>query len=124
MDASIKKVSFVEFERKHLFALVDRHKDVVQNRHTDSTTVHRKQLVWDRITHDYNRHPNVRRRHTKQLKRLWQNSVARSKRTTRGGTESEFHLDAVDSVGHHILGAADTGGTKAKCGRLLVIIYI
>lgn len=88
----IKKVSFVEFERKRLFSLVARHKDIVQNRRTDSTSVHRKQLVWERITQEYNRHPNVRRRQTKQLKRLWQNSIARSKRDVGQQNTDNFLL--------------------------------
>lgn len=74
-----KKVAFIAFERRRLLDLVSRHADIVQNPRTDSTSLHRKNQAWDRITQEYNRHPNVRKRKTLQLRRLWQNEKARSK---------------------------------------------
>lgn len=107
----LKKVSFVEFERKRLISLVDRHKEIVQNRGTDSTTIHRKQLVWERITQEYNRHPNVRKRQTKQLKRLWQNSIARSKRQNNQVISEGFLLD---SIGDDL----EAGESRPKYGNI------
>lgn len=83
-----KKVSYVDYERRVLVALVAKYRDIVENKKTDSSTVHKKQQIWLRITSEYNRHPNVRKRLTQQLKRLWENTKARAKRETGGLTTS------------------------------------
>lgn len=67
-----KKVSYVDYERRVLVTLVAKYRDIVENKKTDSSTVHKKQQIWLRITSEYNRQPNVRKRLTQQLKRLWE----------------------------------------------------
>lgn len=80
-----KKVSFVQFERRILLDLVRRHHDIVQDRRTDSTSVYRKQQIWQQITETYNQHPSIARpREVQQLKRLWQNTRARAKQAGVG----------------------------------------
>lgn len=74
-----KKVSYVDYERRVLVALVTKYRDIVENKKTDSSTVHKKQQIWLRITSEYNRQ-NVRKRLTQQLKRLWENTKARAKK--------------------------------------------
>lgn len=77
--------AFVHFERRVLLDLVQRHRDIVHDRRTDSNSVHRKQQTWLQITDDYNRHPNIARcRQMPQLKRLWQNTRARAKKAGVG----------------------------------------
>lgn len=77
-----KKISYIDQERRILFNLVEKNRDIVENKKTDSTTVYTKQQIWLKITNEYNRHSNVRKRLPKQLKRLWENTKARAKKTS------------------------------------------
>lgn len=75
-----KKISYVEFERRILVNLVEKYRDIVECKKTDSSTVFKKQQTWIRITNEYNKHFNVRKRQNKQLKRLWENTKAKAKK--------------------------------------------
>lgn len=77
-----KKISYVEFERQILVNLVEKYREIIESKKTDSSTVHKKQQTWQRITNEYNKHSNVRKRLTKQLKRLWENTKAKAKKGT------------------------------------------
>lgn len=74
-----KKVCFLDFERDSLVNLVGKYQDVVENKKTDSSMIAQKQKIWERITSEYNRNPNVKKRLTKQLRKLWENTKAKRK---------------------------------------------
>lgn len=74
------KVSYNQCERQTLVDLVNQHRQIVDSRRVDSTTLNRKRQTWLKITTEYNRHPRVRKRLTKQLRRLWENTKARAKK--------------------------------------------
>lgn len=75
-----KKISYVDHERRVLFKLVNKYRDIVDDKRTDSETLHKKKATWLRVTAEYNRQPNVRSRLVQQLKRLWENTKARAKK--------------------------------------------
>lgn len=85
-----KKVSYVEFERKILINLVNKYKEIIENKKTDSGTVFKKQQTWLKITNEYNRHQNVQKRLTKQLKRLWENTKAKAKKTSSSSSSIKY----------------------------------
>jgi len=60
--------NFLDFERESLVNLVGKYRDIVENKKTDSEMIAQKNQIWDRITSEYNRNPNVRKRLTKQVK--------------------------------------------------------
>lgn len=74
------KVSYNQYERQTLVDLVNQHREIVDSRRVDSNTLNRKRQTWLKITTEYNRHPRVRKRLTKQLRRLWENTKARAKK--------------------------------------------
>lgn len=74
-----KKVSFLDFERENLVNLVGKYQDIVENKRTCSSMIAQKKKIWERITSEYNQNPNVRKRLTKQLKKLWENTKAKRK---------------------------------------------
>lgn len=83
-----KKISYIDLERRILFDLVEKNREIVENKKTDSTTVYSKQQIWLKITNEYNRHSNVRKRLPKQLKRLWENTKARAKKSCSNNISS------------------------------------
>lgn len=83
-----KKISYIDLERRILFDLVEKNRGIVENKKTDSTTVYSKQQIWLKITNEYNRHSNVRKRLPKQLKRLWENTKARAKKSCSNNISS------------------------------------
>lgn len=83
-----KKISYIDLERRILFDLVEKNREIVENKKTDSTTVYSKQQIWLKITNEYNRHSNVRKRLPKQLKRLWENTKARAKKNCSNNISS------------------------------------
>lgn len=83
-----KKISYIDLERRILLDLVEKNRGIVENKKTDSTTVYSKQQIWLKITNEYNRHSNVRKRLPKQLKRLWENTKARAKKSCTNNISS------------------------------------
>lgn len=74
-----RKVCFLDFERDNLVKLVGKYQNIVENKKTSSSIIAQKKEIWDRITAEYNRNPNVKKRLTKQLKKLWENTKAKRK---------------------------------------------
>lgn len=97
-----KKISYIDLERRILFDLVEKNREIVENKKTDSTTVYTKQQIWLKITNEYNRQPNVRKRLPKQLKRLWENTKARAKKNSTNNisssTEDLLNMDQGSSL--------------------------
>lgn len=91
------KVSYNEYERKTLITLVNRHRLIIDNKRVDSETLARKQKTWDDIMNAYNRTPRIRKRATKQLRRLWENTKARAKKAIDG------QLATGSSISHQML---------------------
>lgn len=108
------KVSYNQCERQTLVDLVNQHREIVDSRRVDSNTLNRKRQTWLKITTEYNRHPRVRKRLTKQLRRLWENTKARAKKQnvdSSGGSAShqlllnessnEPMMDTIPSQSNH-----------------------
>lgn len=74
-----RKFLFSDFERKTLVNLVVKYREIVENKKTCSSMIARKKEIWERITSEYNQNPNVKKRLTKQLKKLWENMKAKDK---------------------------------------------
>lgn len=90
------KVSYNEYERKTLLDLVLQHRTVVDSKRVDSDTLTKKRQIWLKITNEYNRHPKVRKRLTKQLRRLWENTKAKAKKSATGSSSGS-------SIAHQLL---------------------
>lgn len=90
--------NFLDFERESLVNLVEKYRDIVENKKTDSDMIEQKKQIWfdlcivliymyiltkfvlrEQITHEYNKNPNVKKRLTKQLRKLWENTKAKRK---------------------------------------------
>lgn len=71
MDLAERKY-FSEHEKLVLLSLVENHRQVVENKNTDSVSLKKKQEVWETITKIYNAN-EVNPRNSKQLKKLWEN---------------------------------------------------
>lgn len=91
------KVSYNEYERKTLITLVNKHRSIIDNKRVDSETLARKQKTWDDIMNAYNRTPRIRKRATKQLRRLWENTKARAKKAI------DAPLTTGSSISHQML---------------------
>lgn len=74
-----KKVCFLDFERENLVNLVGKYRKIVENKETSSSMIAQKKQIWERITSEFNQNPNVKKRLTKQLKKLWENTKAKRK---------------------------------------------
>lgn len=71
--------NFLDYERESLVNLVGKYRDIVENKKTDSEMIAQKNQIWERIASEYNKNPNVRKRLTKQLRKLWENTKAKRK---------------------------------------------
>lgn len=72
--------AYDEFERKTLVDLVKPHRSIIDSKKVDADTLSKKREIWLKITNEYNQHTRVRKRLTKQLRRLWENTKARWKK--------------------------------------------
>lgn len=78
--SSTPKTIYNELERQTLVNLVMQHQAIIDSKRVDADTLTRKRQTWLKITNEYNRQPRVRKRVTKQLRRLWENTKARAKK--------------------------------------------
>lgn len=89
---STPKVVYNDHERRTLVDLVIQHRTIIDSKRVDADSLTKKRQTWLKITNEYNRHPRVRKRLTKQLRRLWENTKARTKRgLTTAGPSSTAH---------------------------------
>lgn len=72
--------AYNDYERKTLVDLVRPHRSVIDSKRVDADTLSKKREIWLNITNEYNQHTRVRKRLTKQLRRLWENTKARWKK--------------------------------------------
>lgn len=73
MPASHKNRS----EKRQLLAIIAKYDAIVNTRKADRQTVATKRKVWNQISSEFNRLPDVRPCSTKQLKRFWTNLKSR-----------------------------------------------
>lgn len=90
--------AYNDYERKTLVDLVKPHRTVIDSKRVDADTLSKKREIWLNITNEYNQHTRVRKRLTKQLRRLWENTKARWKKEA-GGTSSR----SSSSIAHVLL---------------------
>lgn len=70
-----ERTPYTQKEKLLLASLVDKHKNVVENKRTDANTIQEKQREWEEIAVEYNAQASlisVKRNHL-QLKKLWNN---------------------------------------------------
>lgn len=67
-------------ERQHLIYLVNKYKDVLENRGTNNCSVKVKNQAWERLGLEYCSDASMRPRSAKQLKKLWENEKAKWKK--------------------------------------------
>ncbi|KAJ9587227.1 hypothetical protein L9F63_019251 [Diploptera punctata] len=80
MDSSRKKAPPLSpCEKKLLIELVEKYKDVVENKKTDDVNFQKKCLAWKSISIEFNSMPNTVKRTGKQLKKCWLNMKHRSR---------------------------------------------
>lgn len=97
-DMTTPKIVYNEHERHTLVELVMQHRSVIDSRRVDADTLSKKRLTWLKITNEYNRQPRVRKRLTKQLRRLWENTKARAKKGFAPSGQSVAHELLNESV--------------------------
>lgn len=64
-----KKINFTAEERGMLMELARKYREVLENKKTDSVSVHRKKVTWMRLADDYNSQHGVHQRTAQQLKK-------------------------------------------------------
>ncbi|XP_065304931.1 myb/SANT-like DNA-binding domain-containing protein 3 [Dermacentor albipictus] len=74
------KTYFTEEEKDLLQDLINKYKDVIENKRTDAVSLSAKAKAWEILCAEYNSRPFVRARDAKQLKNLWNNMKQRWKR--------------------------------------------
>ena len=94
--ASRKKSVYTDLEKNLQTRLVEKSKSVIECRKNDSRSLKAKATAWEKITAEYNKHPQVNERDVKQLKKCWDNLKSKAKkqvaeakrvhRRTGGGT--------------------------------------
>ncbi|KAH7939883.1 hypothetical protein HPB52_018719 [Rhipicephalus sanguineus] len=67
------KVNFTDEERGVLTDLVNKYREVLENKRTDAVSLQRKQRTWDQLASEFNSRQNVHPRTAKQLKKCWDN---------------------------------------------------
>ncbi|KAG4075476.1 hypothetical protein HA402_015129 [Bradysia odoriphaga] len=93
-----KKVCFLDFERETLVNLVGKYHNIVENKKTGSSMIAQKKQIWERITSEYNQNPNVKKRLTKQLKKLWENTKAKRKTKLKSSSTTSLLSTTIDNV--------------------------
>lgn len=69
-----KRVSYSEKERVILAELVKEHRDIIECKKTDCTSIKTKQVAWESIALKFNAQPEVSaKRSSGQLKKCWDN---------------------------------------------------
>ncbi|KAJ6636152.1 Myb/SANT-like DNA-binding domain-containing protein 3 [Pseudolycoriella hygida] len=91
-----KKVCFLDFERENLVNLVEKYRDIVENKKTSSNIIAQKKQIWERITLEYNQNPNVKKRLTKQLRKLWENTKAKRKNKLKSSSTYSLLSTTID----------------------------
>ncbi|XP_030760793.1 myb/SANT-like DNA-binding domain-containing protein 3 [Sitophilus oryzae] len=105
MKSGSKRTAYTHNEKLLLATLVDKHKNLLEDKKNDADTVQQKQQEWERIAVEYNAQAtmiNVRRT-AAQLKKLWNNLKYRKATTelrhqrllTGGGPEPSDQGDPV-----------------------------
>ncbi|XP_065304485.2 myb/SANT-like DNA-binding domain-containing protein 3 [Dermacentor albipictus] len=74
------KTYFTEEEKDLVQDLINKYKDVIENKRTDAVSLTAKAKAWEKLCAEYNSRPFVRARDVKQLKKLWDNLKQRWKR--------------------------------------------
>ncbi|XP_070380698.1 myb/SANT-like DNA-binding domain-containing protein 3 [Dermacentor albipictus] len=73
------KTFFTEEEKDLLQDLINKYKEVIENKRTDAVSLSAKAKAWEKLCAEYNSRPFVRARDAKQLKKLWDNMKQRWK---------------------------------------------
>ncbi len=92
-----RKICFLDFERENLVNLVGKYQDIVENKKTSSNMIARKKQIWERITAEYNQNPNVKKRLTKQLKKLWENTKAKRKTKLKSSSTTSLLSTTIET---------------------------
>lgn len=66
-----KQFLVTDDERNVLTQLVTKHKNVIENKETDATSLNAKYQAWEKLTAEYNSQHRIRSRDAKQLKKVW-----------------------------------------------------
>jgi len=70
-----ERTPYTQKEKLLLTSLLDRHKNVIENKKTDANTIQEKQREWEIIAQEYNAQASIInvKRSSSQLKKLWNN---------------------------------------------------
>jgi hypothetical protein len=71
---------FSQLEKSPLTELVRKHKDLLENKKKDYKTIQQKNNTWEALSKQLNSQSGVTKRDSKQLKKCWENVMARAKR--------------------------------------------
>lgn len=77
---STERFVFTKEERDLLRDLVNKYRQVLENKRTNDSSKEAKQKAWEQLRDEYNCQPNIRPRGVKQLKKCWDNQKSRFKK--------------------------------------------
>ncbi|KAH7936398.1 hypothetical protein HPB52_023103 [Rhipicephalus sanguineus] len=126
------KVNFTDEERGVLTDLVNKYREVLENKRIDAVSLQRKQRTWDQLATEFNSRQNVHPRTAKQLKKCWDNFKEKWRRAkaddtrevfkTGGGTPAESsmnqELQRVGSVASHMATRLTNPFDSDRAGRV------
>ena len=75
-----KGIRFSDTEKEVFIEILEEHQHIINCPHHDGMTMVRKEQEWQRVTDEFNRRDGVFTRDVKQLKCLWKNLKARTKK--------------------------------------------
>ncbi|KAK3084190.1 hypothetical protein FSP39_009793 [Pinctada imbricata] len=104
--ASKTSSNFSELEKEVLSELIERRKNIIENKQNDGRMITKKSNEWNIIEKEFNSRHGVNFRSLKQLKSLWKNLKARAKtavakerreKKKTGGGPAENSLDKISN---------------------------
>lgn len=101
----VGKVNFTALEKETLYELVEKYKEVIENKKNDGRMIEKKEKTWQLISKHFNARHGVSTRTTTQLKTCWKNLKKKAKtevtedkkekRKTGGGENSAAPISAM-----------------------------
>ena len=80
-EATASRQYFSELEKSLLMELVDKHKDILENKQNNFKMIRQKNQAWENVLEEFNSQSGVKKRDSKQLRKCWENLKARAKKS-------------------------------------------